>query len=617
MSTNELLCGVVLLLLLVCVTNTGCVLERETVSGSFSSSTGYSYPLDSEANESIYECGFPWGRRDSDTGKCRCGDNIHNSVYCFMDNSSSNVSLTPVGILDCSCMTWDDEKNTTVVGHCLFNCKNGSTSNRGRINRVYHTINNRSMQISPSNLTKSVCGYLNRDGRLCGKCASGFHPPAYSYSQKCVKCPNEWYNWFRFAAEAFGPLTIFLIIVLVFRISATSAQLSAYVLFSQNMTTPSNVQVILAATKSHPIGLAFIKIVVTLYSVWNLDFFRSVFPPVCLHVTTLQLILLEYCIAFYPLLLLVLIYLVAKLRMYRIRGVRLLWDPVHATMTSLRKTWNFKTSVIHSFATFLLLSYSKLLSISFHSLLFTNVHNSHGINVGRYVYSDASVKYFGSEHTLYGLLSITVFVVFVLLPVVLMFVYPIRWFQRLLTKFGLNHEVFRSFMESFQGCYKDGTNGSRDCRYFSAVYLLARIIMFLLYSITLTSLFYTFGTILFIVMAILIITVRPYKKRYAIYNKVDAIMILIQALSTSSVLCHIFADIKGERFKTFSVFLVAFFTTLPIVYIVFISLHWAYTNEELRSWGNKIRRKTFSKSQRSERKELLETDSHTKYGSTN
>ena len=610
----HLVCGG--LLLIIC-SYTSSVADRETVSGSFSDTAGYSYPQDPEARYEGFKCGFPWAKLDKNN-TCACGNTIHDSVYCSLNKS--HPSSTKIGVLDCSCMTWDDVHNTTVVGHCFHNCENGSTSNRDRINRVYHPINNATFHIRPASLSSAVCGYLNRDGRLCGKCAKGYYPPAYSYSTKCVKCSNKWINWVKFVAEAFGPLTVFLFVILLFRISATSAQLSSYVLFCQNITIPSSVQVIIRATEKHGFFGVITKLFISLYSVWNLDFFRSFYPPLCLHVTPMQLVLLEYLIAFYPLLLLLVIYQVVRLHIFQIRGIRCPWIPMRSTMNSVTRVLNFKTTLIHSFATFLLLSYSKLLSISFHSLMYTNIHNPHGRNLGQYVYSDPSLRYFGKGHVFYGLLSLLVFVTFVAMPVFLMFFYPMMWFQRLLTRLHLNRELIRSFVESFQGCYKDGTNNTRDCRYFSAVYLVLRILLFVLFSITLTSLFYTFATILFITMAILIITIRPYKERYAIYNKVDAIMILMQALSASSVLCHIFADIKGERFKSFSMFLVALFAMLPLLYVIVVLALWAYRNKELRGLGVGIKNRMIERSLRTsrleEKEELLDNSCNT-YGSIN
>ena len=540
--------------------------------GNFPGDVEYSYVADKDLNEDCNnDCSFLWSRRDKN-GTCSCGSTLHESVFCKLNQTHCGSSK--VGILDCSCMT--EYEKQVVVGHCFYNCENGSAASKSRINRVYHKINTPTQNIQLENLTERVCGYLNREGRLCGKCKPNHHPPVYSYDYKCIKCAHQWSHWFRFAAQAFLPSTVFLLFILIFKISATSAQLSMFVLFSQNFTIPSNVRVFLSATEAGRFSKLFTHTFVTMYSIWNLDFFRSLYPPLCLHVSTMHIMLLEYIIAFYPMFLLLLMCLAAKFRVTRIRVVALVWNPIYAMMNLIHRTWSFKRSFVDTFATFFILSYSKLLSISFHSLMYSSLHNVNGTRVVNCVYSDCSLDYFGKDHWYYGVLSYIIFISCVFLPMILMFIYPMRWFHRCLTRCNVNQELLRSFMDSFQGCYKDGTNGTRDCRYFAGVYLLLRIILFVAFGITLTGLFYAVITIIFIVMGILIITVRPYKQKYAIYNKVDAIMILIQALSTASILCNTFADIKGERFKSFSMFLVGFFNTLPLIYIVFITSRWIY-----------------------------------------
>ena len=56
-------------------------------------------------------------------------------------------------------------------------------------------------------------------------------------------------------------------------------------------------------------------LVFSFYGVWNLDFFRYVYQPFCLHpnMTTLQMISLDYAIAMYPLLLIFLTYAFVKI----------------------------------------------------------------------------------------------------------------------------------------------------------------------------------------------------------------------------------------------------------------------------------------------------------------
>ena len=72
-------------------------------------------------------------------------------------------------------------------------------------------------------------------------------------------------------------------------------------------------------------------------------------------------------------------------------------------------------------------------------------------------------------------------IIFVLLPPVAMILYPFKCVQRCLTRCRLHRPALVAFMDAFQGCYKDGTNGTRDLRFFSAVYWFVQIILFVVY----------------------------------------------------------------------------------------------------------------------------------------
>ena len=77
---------------------------------------------------------------------------------------------------------------------------------------------------------------------------------------------------------------------------------------------------------------------------------------------------------------------------------------------------------------------------------------------------------------------ILVFMILVV-PVLLLFLYPCRCFQRCLNHFHLRSLALNAFVDVFQGCYKDGTNATRDCRYFAAFQLILRLIFPLVFTI--------------------------------------------------------------------------------------------------------------------------------------
>ena len=221
--------------------------------------------------------------------------------------------------------------------------------------------------------------------------------------------------------------------------------------------------------------------VTTFYGMWNLDFFRFFIPPFCISsgMNTLHSLALEYVVATYPLLLTVVIYFCIEMYDSGVRVVVCVWRPFHVCFARFRRRWDPKGSVINAFATFLLLSYSKLLTVSYTLLGVTELYNNKGERVGpAALYLDASIEYFSRQHLPFAVLAICVLLVFVIFPLVLLLLYPMRTFQRCLgycTK--VRWQFLHTFADAFQGCYKNGTNGTRDYRYFAGLYLFFRIVM--------------------------------------------------------------------------------------------------------------------------------------------
>ena len=155
-------------------------------------------------------------------GACHCGSTVHGVVTC-------NEQTKEVMVLDCYYMT-TDSANQTVVGACLYNCVNLS-HNAEYQQIVYHQ--------APSH-----CTHLRRNGTLCGECENDHFPHAYSYDMDCIKCTSP-YSWWTYIAVAYLPLTIFIAIILVFRISVVSPKLHTFVSFAQIVAVPVYAQKII------------------------------------------------------------------------------------------------------------------------------------------------------------------------------------------------------------------------------------------------------------------------------------------------------------------------------------------------------------------------------------
>ena len=194
--------------------------------------------------------------------------------------------------------------------------------------------------------------------------------------------------------------------------------------------------------KATKVGLVF-------YSLWNLDMFRSVIPDICLNVTILQALALEYLIALYPFVLILFSYFLIVLHDRRIVFIVVVWKPLKKVLVIFRKSWDIHTSVLDSFATFFLLSYIKVLNVSFDMLTPTKIYqlNSNSSTFG--LYYSPSVLYFGDQHLPYAVLTIIITTLFVSIPTIIFIPYPCQLFQKFLSLVPINWHFLHAFVDSF------------------------------------------------------------------------------------------------------------------------------------------------------------------------
>ena len=261
---------------------------------------------------------------------------------------------------------------------------------------------------------------------------------------ECIECQTK-NGWVKYISAAFLPLTLFYIIILIFQFSANSPQMAAVLFFAQYISTPANGRIVLQSVvnaKSTPF-LYIVKTFLTIFSIWNLDFFRAILPPICLEVTTLHGLVLDYVIAFYPLLLIVFTCILFRMYDSRYRLIVLIWTPFSKLFGRFREGWSFKTSIIDVFATFLFLSYVKLVSVSFDILVPIRVWDVYGASKGLYLYYNSTIEFLGAEHLPYAILAFIILLVAGVLPLLLLLLYPMLCFQRLLNFLRVNYEGIR------------------------------------------------------------------------------------------------------------------------------------------------------------------------------
>ena len=404
-------------------------------------------------------------------------------------------------------MTYDEHTATTEVGPCYFTCNS---------RRVSHGCNVWKVQTNNSHeLNQEICGPFQRTGRLCGKCVQNHSLPVYSLYTKCTKCLRSEFNFnlLKYLATAFLPLTLFYIVIVVFKISILTGDLVAYVSACQIATSPISMGSIYGGRRYF-----MFDVLLSFFQVWNLDFFRLQYSPFCIHpdMTTLQVLALDYLVAVYPLFLIFLTY-TAVLLHDRYSIVVKIWRPAYRVFSFIRREWNIRGSLIQAFATFMVLSYVKIFNISFSLLIPVRLKDVNGDVINEtYLSNDAELVYFGSEHLPYGILAIVMLSVFNVIPTLLLLLYPCGCFQKCLTCCGIRSVTLYTFMDALQGCYR---YQPRDCRYFAGIYLGVRILFLATFVVITDRMIMTIVGVYSALLAVIVTFVKPYKQEQQ--NKVD------------------------------------------------------------------------------------------------
>ena len=496
-----------------------------------------------------------------DHNRCKCGDGHNDAVVCDENKFMSAV-------LDCHCVTYDGDTNTTSLGACFYNCENYNFIE----DKVYHKL--------PATLemliNQSACTRFHRKGLLCGDCEDGHSPLVLSYNLSCVECPDAHKNWWKFILVAFVPLTFFYFFIVLFNINVTSSRLHGVVIFSQALSMPAFVRIIFSRTSKGNSQLRISsKIIMTLYSFWNLDLLRSVLPNTCLDVTTLQALALDYLPALYPYVLILFSYLLIRLYDRKVSCIVRAWNPFRKLLFCFRTSWDVRTSVIDSFATFFLLSYVKILSVSTDLLLPTQIYQLGSNRSTHGLYYSPSVTYFGQEHLPYAITAVFLLIVFVIIPTVVLILYPFQFFQKCLSVFPFNWHFLHAFVDSFQGCYKDGTEpGTFDCRWFSTTMLLIQPAYFIVYSLTLSMMFFVYATIVIVILLIAMINIQPFKEVAGHYTSTDVVFHLLLSLCYISLIGLNNANSENRELNLVMLIITFLSAIVPIVYIILLISFW-------------------------------------------
>ena len=468
-----------------------------------------------------------WSYCNHSTNSCEC--------LTMMDAKFTCDGIWQPKILECSCATY--HRHSLEIGFCIYNCMFGQ---KNSVTLDYY----RSLPSNISMWTKDICGRFNREGMLCSKCANNMYPRAYSFDMSCMECPNGKSDWWQYVLAAFFPLTVFYFMILLLNINVHSSHLQGFALYCQLVSTPLFARNIFLFVEEKPLLIVLVKIFGALYGIWNLDFFRTFYPGICLETDMFTTLTLDIAVAVYPVLLMSFTYTLIHLYDRKIKVIVVLWKPFRMFFLLFRQHWDIRTSTVDAFATFLFLSNAKLLSVCFDLLVPVVIEKItiSGEAVVRQlhwkVYYNATEPYFGDNHVPYAYLSFLVLFVFVVFPIIVLTLYPFRVFQKCLMILPLRLQIsLHTFMDAFQGCYKDGTGpGSMDLRSFSVLPFVIRLCLFTTYALIPNGVGFAFSAMVLVLSAVAVITLDPFKPELYHFSKQLVMFILILASFVVSVM---------------------------------------------------------------------------------
>ena len=428
-----------------------------------------------------------------------------------------------------------------------------------------------------------------RTGLLCSKCMEGYGPLVYSYRAQCVQCPSN--QLMLLFLGSFLLLTVFCLTIMILRISIARPPMSTFVLVSQFMALPEILQYTflgkIVTFFNHKAHNTAWSLFVGFYGFWNLDILRSFYPQICLspRMTTLHAVLLEYLVALFPHLMVFVIYYSVKLYDHGYRAIFCVCRPVHTCLARLRRSIDIRTSLIDAFATSIILSVNKVIFTSSSILQPVYVYSPYG-NHSVCVYLDPTMEYFGWHHLPYALTALVFIFTLILVPLLLLFLYPLRCFQTFFNYCGWQCQVLHVFADSFQGCYKDGTTGTRDYRWFAGVNILMRF-TFTVIPLELARnskpLAYSFMIIGVALYMSLLAIFQPYKK--PVHLKQDMVLLLGLLSWYSAMLDGALSMAGWDLFDiVLHMIILVIGSLIPVVYIAGLIFHWLLVVKKVHIW---------------------------------
>ena len=438
---------------------------------------------------------------DSHFPQCVCSEAEPQQIICRQKERKSFLKLG-------HCAFQDESLNTTIVGSCPYVFPD-------------HLIHNGLIPLpqNTSQLNGFICGHLKREIKapLCGRCTNGTGPSIYSFGSQCASCSIL--NILYYLLLQYAPATIIFLVILLFRFDIVSPPMAHYILYCN--------LVVLAIRSGIPVlqVTPVVRLVATLNAIWTFDTLYFLSPPLCISesIPEIYIPVFDAMAALYPFILLLLTYITIELYGRDFKPIVVIWKPCYKKLGKYLKSWSGDKSLIRAFATLFYLSFAKLIFVVLECLLFTPVNTINGDMVALVSYIDPTVMLFTQKRIPFITITIIIIISIIILPpILLLIIFPTTCFQKCCTclkpRWMLTLQIFA---DTFQGCYKNGTSGTRDYRqmagYILSIWVVTPAIIVIAMLIT-SSFILPWLAIMILVSMLLgvaILVLEPYQHRTA------------------------------------------------------------------------------------------------------
>ena len=373
--------------------------------------------------------------------------------------------------------------------------------------------------------------YVVNNGYCCY--ATCTHEVPINGINKCVQCDSLLIiNLLIFIGIEILPITIMVLLIIILNIQLTNGSINGLVFYSQIIFFIYSDSLFLMSTEND------YQLFASPCNIFNLDFtpFLGNYP-LCIvpNMSPLGAISFWYLIGFYPLLLLLLIYVWIILYDKGYRCVVLVTRPFHRCMARFWSMTGIEPSLIHSIASIYILCFTQIAGVSFKILRFNPTYDN---NYSMSFFYDDKMEYFHGVHAAAGCVAILVLIVVIIIPTLYIQFYRFKWFHKLLGILHLRKQLLLSLGDVFTGPYKNGSDNTFDYRFFAGFYLLARIIIIVSLILPSRTAYYwlSFNTyILWLIqgfcvflLAIMVLIFRPFKKD--IHNFFEVMMLIMEII---------------------------------------------------------------------------------------